>query len=50
VEIEHFGHQDGISQPRMVKKDIDDEIAARGGTHWNPGAPLELAFLPEPGQ
>ena len=50
VEIEHFGHQDGISQPRMVKKDIDDEIAARGGTHLNPGAPLELTFLPEPGQ
>ncbi len=50
VEIEHFGHQDGISQPRMIKKDIEDEIAARGGTNWNPGAPLELAFLPEPGQ
>jgi deferrochelatase/peroxidase EfeB len=50
VEIEHFGHQDGISQPRMDKKDIDDEIAARGGTNWSPGAPLELAFLPELGQ
>jgi deferrochelatase/peroxidase EfeB len=50
VEIEHFGHQDGISQPRMVKKDIEDEIAARGGTNWNPGAPLELVFLQEPAQ
>jgi deferrochelatase/peroxidase EfeB len=49
VNIEHFGHQDGISQPLMVKKEIDEEVAQRGDAQWNPGAPLELAFLPEPG-
>jgi Dyp-type peroxidase family len=48
VDIEHFGHQDGISQPRLIKKDIDAEIAARGGDHWNPGAPLSLCFVEEP--
>ena len=44
VEIEHFGHQDGISQPRLVKQDIDKEIAERGGTNWNPVAPLRWAL------
>jgi Dyp-type peroxidase family len=48
VDIEHFGHQDGISQPRMVKKDIEAEIAARGGDNWKPGAPLSLGFVEEP--
>jgi Dyp-type peroxidase family len=48
VDIEHFGHQDGISQPRMVKKDIEAEIAARGSTNWNPQAPLSLCFIEEP--
>ncbi|MER9227051.1 hypothetical protein NKI39_15700 [Mesorhizobium sp. M0664] len=48
IEIEHFGHQDGISQPRMIKKDIDDEIAERGSANWNPGAPLSLGFVGEP--
>ena len=48
VDIEHFGYQDGISQPRLVKKDIEAEIAARGGDNWNPGAPLSLCFVPEP--
>lgn len=48
VDIEHFGHQDGISQPRMVKKDIEAEIAARGADNWNPGAPLSLCFVEEP--
>jgi deferrochelatase/peroxidase EfeB len=48
VEIEHFGHQDGISQPRMVKQDIDKEIAERGDAYWNPGAALALGILEEP--
>ncbi len=48
VDIEHFGYQDGISQPRLVKKDIDAEIETRGGDNWNPGAPLQLCFVPEP--
>jgi len=48
VDIEHFGHQDGISQPRMVQKDLDAEIAARGADNWNPKADLSLCFLEEP--
>jgi deferrochelatase/peroxidase EfeB len=49
VEIEHFGHQDGISQPRMVKQEAEQEIAERGGANWNPVAPLQLGFIEEPG-
>jgi deferrochelatase/peroxidase EfeB len=49
VEIEHFGHQDGISQPRMIQQEADDEIRNRGGVHWDPVAPLELGFVEEPG-
>jgi len=48
VDIEHFGHQDGISQPRLVKQDIEAEIAARGANNWNPKADLSLCFVPEP--
>jgi Dyp-type peroxidase family len=50
VDIEHFGHQDGISQPRLVKKDIEAEIAARGADNWNPKASLSLCFVEEPNQ
>lgn len=46
--IEHFGFQDGVSQPIMVQQDAAAEIAARGATHWNPSAPLELALTAEP--
>ena len=49
VEIEHFGHQDGISQPRMIKQDADAEVAKRGGKNWEPSAPLSLGFVAEPG-
>lgn len=49
VDIEHFGHQDGISQPLMSKQDADKEVASRGGTNWNPIAPLKLGFIQEPG-
>jgi deferrochelatase/peroxidase EfeB len=49
VEIEHFGHQDGISQPRMIQQEADEEIQNRGGVHWDPVAPLELGFAEEPG-
>jgi deferrochelatase/peroxidase EfeB len=49
VEIEHFGHQDGISQPRMIKQDADAEVKKRGGTNWDPSAPLSLGFVAEPG-
>jgi len=50
VEIEHFGHQDGISQPRMIRQDADKEIAERGAAHWNPTASLSLGIVEEPGR
>lgn len=49
LDIEHFGHQDGISDPRMVVEDITNEVAMRGATKWDPSAPLELALVAEPG-
>jgi Dyp-type peroxidase family len=47
--IEHFGFQDGVSQPIMIQQDLEDEIHRRGNTHWDPGAPLSLALAREPG-
>jgi Dyp-type peroxidase family len=47
--VEHFGFQDGISQPMMIQQDLDDEISKRGNSHWNPKAPLSLALVREPG-
>ena len=49
VAIEHFGHQDGISQPQMIRQEADTEIGHRGGTNWDPAAPLSHAFIEEPG-
>lgn len=49
LTIEHFGFQDGVSQPIMVKQDLEKEIAARGHTNWDPSAPLSLALVDEPG-
>ncbi|OLT12826.1 hypothetical protein BJF78_23480 [Pseudonocardia sp. CNS-139] len=46
--IEHFGYQDGVSQPLMIRQDAAEEIRRRGGTHWDPTAPLALALVPEP--
>ena len=46
--IEHFGFVDGISQPIMIKQDLDDELAKRGSANWNPAAPLSLALVAEP--
>jgi deferrochelatase/peroxidase EfeB len=48
LEIEHFGHQDGVSNPRMVVADIAEEKDDRGALHWDPSAPLALVFLEEP--
>jgi Dyp-type peroxidase family len=48
-DIEHFGFQDGVSQPIMIQQDLEHELSARGSTYWNPIAPLELALVPEPG-
>ena len=47
--IEHFGFQDGVSQPIMVKQDADEEMRRRGNAHWDPTAPLSLALVREPG-
>jgi len=49
LDIEHFGFQDGVSQPLMIRQDIDKEIAKRGSTHWDPAAALWLALVEEPG-
>ncbi|MCU7549857.1 hypothetical protein OCK74_12065 [Chitinophagaceae bacterium LB-8] len=46
--VEHFGFQDGISQPLMIRQDIDKEIAKRGNAHWDPSAPLSLVLVEEP--
>jgi Dyp-type peroxidase family len=46
--IEHFGFQDGVSQPLMIKQDLDRELRQRGSTYWNPIAPLSLALVREP--
>jgi deferrochelatase/peroxidase EfeB len=47
--IEHFGFQDGVSQPLMIQQDADEEMGKRGNAHWNPTAPLSLALVSEPG-
>lgn len=47
--IEHFGFQDGVSQPLMIKQDIELEVLRRGDKHWDPTAPLSLALAREPG-
>jgi len=48
-EIERFGHRDGISQPRMIKQDADEEVAQRVGASWDPSAPHSRGFVAEPG-
>jgi Dyp-type peroxidase family len=48
LEIEHFGHQDGISNPRLFAADIAEEIRDRGAEYWNPSAPLSLVLVAEP--
>jgi Dyp-type peroxidase family len=44
LDIEHFGFQDGVSQPLMIKQDAEAEMALRGHEHWDPSAPLSLAL------
>ena len=44
VEIEHFGHQDGISNPRLFASEIAEEKRRRGSKKWDPGAPLNLVL------
>jgi len=47
--IEHFGFQDGISQPVLIQQDVADEISKRGADFWDPSAGLGLALVEEPG-
>jgi Dyp-type peroxidase family len=47
--IEHFGFQDGVSQPLVVRQDADREVRERGNAHWDPAAALSLALVREPG-
>lgn len=49
LEIEHFGHQDGVSNPRMVAEDIATERAERGSDKWDPAATLDLVLVADPG-
>jgi Dyp-type peroxidase family len=46
--IEHFGFQDGVSQPIMMEEKLKKELAERGGSHWDPAASLSLVLVPEP--
>jgi len=48
VTIEHFGYQDGISNPVLIKQEADRENAERGATEWDNAAPLELVLKAEP--
>jgi Dyp-type peroxidase family len=48
VTIEHFGFEDGISNPLFYLDDIEQERAWRGATKWDPAAPLKLALTVEP--
>ena len=47
LTIEHFGFQDGVSQPILIKQDLEKELAERGNEHWDPGAPLSLSLVME---
>jgi deferrochelatase/peroxidase EfeB len=49
LAIEHFGHQDGISDPQMIAEDAAKEIQARGATRWDPTAGLDLVLVAEKG-
>lgn len=49
LEVEHFGHQDGVSNPRMVAEDIATERAERGSDKWDPAANLDLVLVADPG-
>lgn len=46
--IEHFGYEDGISNPLFYLDDIAAERAARGSVKWDPAAELALALVAEP--
>ena len=47
--IEHFGFEDGISNPVLLLQDAEEERRSRGATYWDGAAPLSLVLTPEPG-
>lgn len=47
LAIEHFGHQDGISDPVMFADDLANEVAARGASRWDPQAGADLVLVAE---
>jgi Dyp-type peroxidase family len=47
--IEHFGFEDGISDPVFFLQDAEAERAARGFDKWDPAAPLSLVLAAESG-
>jgi deferrochelatase/peroxidase EfeB len=49
VTIEHFGFEDGISNPLLVLQDAEKERLERGFDQWDAAAPLSLALTAEPG-
>jgi len=49
ITIEHFGNQDGISDPIVIKQDAEKQRQVRGGDKWDPEAPLSLLLHREPG-
>lgn len=40
--IEHFGFVDGISQPRTLRQDVENESRRCGASRWDASAPLRL--------
>lgn len=49
LEIEHFGFQDGVSNPQMIVEDLERERRERGFDRWDPAAAPSLVLTQEPG-
>ena len=48
LTIEHFGFEDGISNPILTLQDAETERAQRGYDKWDPAGPLSLVLSAEP--
>ena len=47
--IEHFGYVDGVSNPKFLKYDLDEEFAKGGYSKYDGGAPLGIVLVQDPG-
>lgn len=47
--IEHFGFADGVSDPLMLKPDLDRAFENGGFEHWDPSMNLGGVLVPDPG-